>query len=106
MTIRSDTSGDKDDDEVKCIKEDNLNFHSIVMIKNHLIGEYTLHNCVTHCLQLWPDHAYVLISYADDFFTPDDFKCMCAHKDGFQDNVRLPEFKCNNMCPESQDKYR
>ena len=109
LTKRSAAEKAKDDDnyeEVKCIKEENLNFDALKMVKSHLFDKYTLNNCVTYCLKHWPDYDYVLISYADDIWSPDDFACMCAHKEAFRDNVRLQEYQCSNMCPESHEKYR
>ena len=100
------TMANAEEEDVKCIMEKNLNFTGLIMVKKHLFSSYTLNNCVTYCLKHWPDHAYVLISYEDDIFSPDEFKCMCAHKHAFDKNKRLPEFKCSNKCPESQDKYR
>ena len=83
-----------------------MNYTSLVMVKKHVVGKYTLNNCVTYCLQHWPDHAYVLISYDDNFLIKDDYKCMCAHKENFQNNKRLKEYKCDQFCLESKDKYR
>ena len=104
--LLSPRSDNVEEEDVTCIDESNLNFTALNMVKNHLTPDYTLQSCVTHCLQHWPDYAYVLISYADDFFSPDDFKCMCAHKDAFEHTNRLPEYKCSQYCPGSKDKYR
>ena len=104
---RSNEDTESEDEQVRCIiDEANLNFNELKMVKKNNFPKYTLANCVAHCLQHWPDHEYILISYADDIFTSDDFKCMCANKKAFAENQRLQEYKCNNMCPESNDKYR
>ena len=95
-----------EEEEVTCIDESKLNFTALKMIKNDLTPDYTIQSCVKHCLQHRPEYEYVLISYADDFFSPDDFKCMCAHKEAFKNTNRLPEYKCSQHCPESNGKYR
>ena len=76
------------------------------MTKRDIFSTYTLDECVTYCLHTWPHYSYILISYENNVFSRDAYNCMCAHKHAFDKNTRLPEYKCNNMCPGNNEKYR
>ena len=99
-----------DEDLVKCINEGKnmLNFSALLMVSRDAFSTYKLNECVIYCLQQSPNYpiTHVLISYEDDIFSKDEYNCMCAQKNAFSRNARIPEYKCNNKCPGNNEKYR
>ena len=102
---------EKEEDLVTCIDtklKNVLNFSALLMVSRDAFSTYKLNECVIYCLQQSPNYpiTHVLISYEDDIFSKDEYNCMCAQKNAFSRNARIPEYKCNNKCPGNNEKYR
>ncbi len=91
-------------DEASCIAEKGLDFSTVDMADVTKLPSESMASCVNYCLGRHPDKSHLLISYYNAALVGDQFNCLCANKDTFAKNKRLPGTDCDRKCPNSQYK--